>query len=1039
MQQTQGYALSVRDAIRAGLRDTAGARKVCDELAEAGVDADRVRLLVSSLAHAADPDTALRNYVFIGRDLAMQGVALHDLVPGEEAMARLVAVLGSSDALGKLMRFRPRLVAAAATDPDGYAAMDRAARIAALESAAFQAVQDDTAPEDGEERRPWTPQQFAAAVGAMRAAYREQLAAIMARDTTADDPVAVQGDISLALSDLADAALETALSIAYRTVPGAEAVRFAVIAMGKLGARELNYVSDVDLIYVAEPADGDEGELVTRTGTKIATTMQRACQSAVMGVAEPVLWQIDGALRPEGKDGVLVRRLESHRAYYEQWAENWEFQAQLKARAAAGDEALGGEYIAMTRPLVWQSAKRPNFVHDCQAMRERVECLIAPALQDREIKLGKGGLRDIEFTVQMLQLVHGRTDPTLRVASTRDALKALSDGGYISRADAATLVADYGFERVLEHRQQMWELKRTHLFADLGAANTGGLSKPRDLTGVRLDDNEELGRLARTFRQYPEALVERYDTTRQRVRRLHNEIYYRPMLPISAADDAPGLSPQALEDRYESIGFSDAQAAIRHVQALTAGVARAAKINRILLPAVLRWLGEGQNPDMGLLYWRKLADHFGRMHEYLGFLRDSPSAAKRLCHVLSNSRSLGDALDKSLESVTWLGHDELLRPRGPQSLGTQTAAIIHRYEDSARECAQALRALKRHETERIGLGWMNGVASDTGLMRGLTDMFDAVIDAALRWSVRAQCAQDGLDVSAAPAGVCVIAMGRYGGREVNFCSDADVMLIYRATGGDEERAAAFARAVADRLRQLLQGPLTMEPKLDLDMDLRPEGKHGPVVRSLESCAQYYAHWAATWEYQALLRARYAAGDETLARDFLEHVADPLRYPASGLDGAQAMEIRRLKARMESERLPRGVARDRHVKLGHGGLSDVEWTVQLLQLRHAARIDTLRVCGTLEALDALESAGFVDGHDAGVLRDAWRMATRTRNGNFLWTGRANQADVLPRDWFALSGIGMYAGYGANHGQQFENDLLALMRRCRDVTERLFYRD
>ena len=157
---------------------------------------------------------------------------------------------------------------------------------------------------------------------------------------------------------------------------GSEHVRFAIIGMGKLGAQELNYVSDVDLIYVVEPADMDtNGMALSRIGTKMATTLQRVCQSVIMGVAEPTLWQIDGGLRPEGKDGPLVRRLESHEAYYEQWAENWEFQALLKARPVAGDTDLGQAYMDMTRPFVWTASKRDNFVYDCQQMRKRVEDL----------------------------------------------------------------------------------------------------------------------------------------------------------------------------------------------------------------------------------------------------------------------------------------------------------------------------------------------------------------------------------------------------------------------------------------------------------------------------------------------------------------------------------------------------------------------------------------------------------------------------------------------------------------------------------------
>ncbi|MEE1296204.1 MAG: bifunctional [glutamine synthetase] adenylyltransferase/[glutamine synthetase]-adenylyl-L-tyrosine phosphorylase [Bifidobacterium sp.] len=1036
-------SIGTRDIIHAGLLRLGDSKRTLDALRGQGVDGTHLRLLLDDLAAAADPDAALASFADIRAQYGRDGHPLDGYLSDHARAQRLIGVLGASNAMGMLMRSRPELLAAVTDDPDHAVRASRDERVR---------VMLDAIGVDGTDGAPVATRDLAASVGALRRAYREQLAGIMAYDVSAQDPIDAQPAVSRALSDLADAALEGALAIARHEVADSAKVRFAIIGMGKLGARELNYVSDVDLIYVVEAAmdattqeDGSErleaavgDDTLKRIGTKMAMVLQKACQSVVPGVTEPMLWQIDGALRPEGKDGPLVRRLDSHRAYYEQWAENWEFQALLKARAVAGDTSLGDAYMQMADGFVWQAAGRENFVNDCQRMRERVEHLIAPALRDREIKLGRGGLRDVEFTVQMLQLVHGRTDPSLRVKGTLDALQALSDGGYVSRTHAKDLGGDYRFERVLEHRQQMWQLKRTHLFPDLGAANDGGLEKQRNVNVDELNQNEELRRLARAVGLRPEELVRRYDETRQQVRRLHNDIYYRPMLPISAtsADEAVVLSPQATMARYEAIGFADPAAALRHVQALTDGVTRAAKINRILLPAALRWLGEGQNPDMGLLHWRTLEEHFGSEHEYLGFLRDSPNAARRLCHVLSNSRFLGDALNKSLESITWLGHDQALLPRTRSALDTQCAAITNRYNDAPRECATALRALRRHEIERIGLGWMSGVNTDHTMLTGMTDTYDAIIDAALRWATDTQTRED--HVEQPPATLTVIAMGRYGGREVNFSSDADIIIIYRPNeGADETEANRFARKVEERLRAMMQGPLTLEPRIELDMDLRPEGKNGPLVRSYASCEEYYRSWASTWERQALLRARHAAGDGALADDFLANIADPMRYPDRPLTEEELGQIRRLKARMEAERLPRGVRRDRHLKLGKGGLSDVEWTVQLLQLRHAHAIRDLRVNSTMQALDALEKHGLVGTEDAAVLRDAWVMCTDARNGNYLWSGRANQADILPTDVYSLGGIAVYLGYDANQGQRFENDLLSVMRRAREVTERLFY--
>ena len=1082
-------AITTHDVIHAGLEDTAVAVSGVQTLLDCGMPTSLVRPLLDALSRASDPDVALNNLVGIAR-------AQHDTernvfsdVSTPDAVDRLVAVLGSSDAMGKLMRFRPALVRAAGVDECDSHLYNREQRVAHM----LHAIGADADAADADDAITKATMPFAQACSALRSSYHDQLAAIMAQDLTDDQPIDVQPQISRELSDLADASLEAALCIARHEVEHSERCRFTIVAMGKLGAQELNYVSDVDLIYVIEPAtrpacssqpaatptsksapvarasagaappesiaartlidsvsavDGapldsheggriDDQELI-RIGTRLATTLQRVCQSAITGVMEPALWQIDGALRPEGKDGPLVRRLESHRRYYAQWARNWEFQALLKARPAAGDMALGEAYLRMVTPLVWTASHRDNFINDCQNMRRRVEDLIPSNLKEREIKLGKGGLRDVEFTVQMLQLVHGRTDASLRDRATLKALHALSQGGYVARNQATRLSIDYRFERVIEHRQQMWALKRTHLFPKVEPKATTPFQAHRENTALDLGRNRELRRLARAFRVHPEDLVQRFQDVRNEIRHLHMDIYYRPMLPINAQLEADQieLGPQATRDRFESIGFADPDAAIRHIGSLTSGVTRAAKINRILLPSVLQWLGQGQNPDMGLLNWTRLEERFGEGGTYLGLLRDSPMAARRLCHVLSNSRFLGDALNKSVESVKWLGTDALLQARDRDSLDVQCQATLERYRDSVEDFSNSLRAMRRQEIERIGLSWSNGVMDDIACLKAMTDVYDAIIAVALRWSVRHLCTVDGRPD--APANLAVIAMGRYGGAEVNFSSDADAIIVYRpAHGSGDEEAERFSIAVVNLLRTILQGPVSLEPKIELDLDLRPEGKNGPLARSFTSCEEYYRRWASTWEHQALLRARYAAGDRRLAEDFLRLIADPLRYPVLPPTPSAMGEIRTLKARMEAERLPRGIRREQHLKLGKGGLSDVEWTVQSLQLQHAGNHPELRVTSTLSALHQLERLHVVSQQDAAILRKSWRWCTAARNGNYLWTGRASQADIIPDDLESLGGIAVYLGYGAHRGQHFDNDLLTVMRQCRAVMERLFY--
>jgi len=277
-------------------------------------------------------------------------------------------------------------------------------------------------------------------------------------------------------------------------------------------------------------------------------------------------------------------------------------------------------------------------------------------------------------------------------------------------------------------------------------------------------------------------------------------------------------------------------------------------------------------------------------------------------------------------------------------------------------------------------------------------------------------------------------MGRYGGRELGFGSDADVMFIYEPLdGADPELAGKQAFKIINEMRALLSAP-TDEPTVEIDADLRPEGKAGPLVRSLESTIAYYAKWSSPWEAQALLRARFAAGDEALGAAFLEMI-NPLRYPEQGLDQASLIEMRRLKARMEAERLPRGADPARHTKLGRGGLSDVEWVAQLLQLQGSGDHEQLRTTSTIDALVAEGELGLMSIADRDVLIRAWMLASGVRNA--LMLVRAKASDLIPADYVELSAVTYLMGYRSDKAGELEQDYLRATRRARAVMERIFY--
>ncbi|KUL38747.1 glutamate-ammonia-ligase adenylyltransferase [Streptomyces sp. NRRL F-4489] len=988
--------------LRHGFSDPSAAGALLDAPELAPVRDDSV--LLETLGGTADPDLALRALVRLAEALgpAERSELLATLTTAKPLRDRLLGVLGASEALGDHLVRHPDDWRSLAV----YEAADLHPATPEFERALAEGIWGGAAA--GRPR-----------ADALRAAYRRCLLGIAARDVCGTTDVA---ETAAELADLATATVRAALEIAYEEQPGdAAQCRLAVIGMGKCGGRELNYVSDVDVIFVAEPRDGAEEAKALQAATRLASRMMRLCSDTT---AEGTIWPVDANLRPEGRNGPLVRTLSSHLAYYQRWAKTWEFQALLKARPMAGDLALGQEYTDALAPMVWDVAERENFVADVRQMRRRVVENIPAAQVDRELKLGPGGLRDVEFAVQLLQLVHGRTDATLRSATTLDALAALAAGGYVGRQDAAALDAAYRFLRTLEHRIQLFRLRRTHLMPE---------------------DAAELRRLARSLgmRTEPvESLRREWKWHAREVRRLHEKLFYRPLLD-AVAHLEPGetrLSAKAAGHRLGALGYADPVGALRHLEALASGVSRKAAIQRTLLPVLLGWFADSADPDAGLLNFRKVSDALGKTPWYLRLLRDEGAAAENLARVLSAGRLAPDLLLRAPEAVALLGAADGLQPRGRAALEQEVLAAVGR-ADGAEAAVAVARGVRRRElfrtaaadvigaygTEASPAGTDHGHAVD-GVGAALSDVNAATLAGALRAAVRERWGDT------LPTRFAVIGMGRFGGHEMGYGSDADVLFVHEPReGADEHEAAKAAYAVANEMRRLLQIPST-DPPLPIDADLRPEGKSGPLVRTLASYAAYYRRWSLVWEAQALLRAEPVAGDKELGERFTELI-DPLRYPAEGLGEDAVREIRRLKARMESERLPRGADPTTHTKLGRGGLSDVEWTVQLMQLRHGWELPGLRTTRTRDALAAAHAAGLIGTDDARTLDEAWVLAARVRNAVMLVRGRPG--DTFPADARELAAVGRYLGYEEGHVGDMLEDYRRITRRARAVVEELFY--
>ncbi len=1003
--------------------------RAADDLAELGWnDAESVDLLWA-LAGAGDPNLALNTLVRLAAALG-EGFAELDAALRIDALlrVRLLALLGGSTALGDHLVANPQLWRELAgplpTRPELMRELlgsvdARPATVTVDEGTVDRGP--DTAGEDLS-----TPGTYRAGLGgpeaekALKLTYRTLLMRVAAHDLAGTfagrrhqdrrEPHIPFSTVTGLLTALADAALTAALAVAVTGVYGEDDVdtRLAVMAMGKCGAGELNYISDVDVIHIAEPT------------TPKATRLAGEC----MRIGSRAFFDVDANLRPEGKSGAVVRTLDSHVTYYERWAETWEFQALLKARPMTGYLPLGQAYLDKLSPMVWTASQRESFVDDVQAMRRRVLENVPEALRTRELKLGVGGLRDVEFAVQLLQLVHGRSDESLRVLSTVDALQALVVGGYVGRDDGHQLIDAYEFLRLLEHRLQLHRLRRTH-------------TMPPD------DDHRHLAWLASTSgftasdkKTGAQVMQDRLRRVRLLISELHSRLFYRPLLHsvVAMSVDELKLSPEAAKLQLAALGYRHPERAFEHLTSLASGASRKARIQAMLLPTLMDWLSTSADPDAGLLNYRKLSEAAHDRVWFLRMLRDEGVVGQRLMRILGTSQYTAELIIAAPDFIRQLG-DGASGPRlmevAPDQVNKALVAASKRHSDPDRAVAVA-RSLRRVELARIAsadlLGWMDTARVCTELSL----VWDAVLQASLLAEVRWSLWRNGL--TEPPARISIIGMGRLGGAELGFGSDADVLFVCEPAGdADDTEAVKWATAICEGMRARLAKP-SGDPPLEVDMGLRPEGRSGAAVRTIGSYERYYRQWGEVWEIQALLRATHVAGDPEVGERFLRMI-DEFRYPDQGASTTVIREIRRMKARIDNERLPRGADRNTHTKLGRGALTDIEWTVQLLTMMHAHDYPGLHNTSTLELLDVFAEEGLLPAGKVRTLREAWLTATDARNALVLVRGK--RADQLPQPGPALAQVAGAAGWDPEDYQGYLEAYLKITRRARKIVDEVFW--
>jgi glutamate-ammonia-ligase adenylyltransferase len=791
------------------------------------------------------------------------------------------------------------------------------------------------------------------------------------------------------LADLADACCEVALAEAQAwaetrfgtpIASNGASCAFSVIGMGKLGGRELNAGSDIDLMLFYET---DDGFVVPRSPSSGTHTLHehftRVAQRFVATLDEAtddgVAWRVDLRLRPEGTRGPLVNALAAAERYYETWGRTWERAALVRARPVAGDPAFGERLLAALAPFVWRRAVNPRIADEMGAMlgRSRAEAGLGA---DDDLKIGHGGIREVEFFTQSLQLVWGGQEPRVRGANTVEALRRLRARGFVTEREERELSDAYFFLRRLEHRVQFATGQQTHRM-------------PRDPAMV-----ERIARslgydgpdpLLREVYRVRAGVAARFESLEQAESRTSEPALDRLWAALDAQDE--GAIAAAVVDRFGPAVSPDLP---RHLLALARPPhSPLGATTRDTDPAFARRLvGALADAADAEQATRLLAAFFGRFvtpGAYVRALADDPFRVSAVCSLLGASAFLGETLAAypDMADLVFFARGVPSTELARAQVEEEVAALTPEESRDVDAFVGALRRVKRRVTFEVGLADLAGELGTREVAHVLAALADANLDQACRFALRERSDIErlGTKTGAAgaatrrhpaddPGGLTLMGMGKLGGREIGYGSDLDLFFVYE---GSSDVAAERGARVAQRVMRLLETPHAEGPGYQLDARLRPSGSQGLLVVSLEGFTRYQSERAEDWERQALLKARVCAGDRELGAR-VTAVARKAAYERGAPDPERLHHLRtRMQRELGHERLDRSPSRY-DLKVGRGGIVDIEFATQWLQMRHG-HDPRVRTTETEVALSALETCGHLDPALAEALRDGWRFLRR----------------------------------------------------------------
>ena len=1019
---TSDMAVALKDA---GFSDGTLASRNIEDLRIYPKFSEKLPLIIELAIDSPNPDSALS---FMERFMVAAKESGVDTGTVTDNLPLFIKLFGSSEFLSSILIRRPHNAAELVSSP--YLQREKPLDVMRLE---LEGMMSSASNYDG-------------LLSVLRLYKQKEMLRVGCRDLLGYGALE---EITSELSSLASAALDTAYRFClnllkssygtpyYRDETGAlKECTFVVIGMGKLGGNELNFSSDIDLIYLYQ---SDEGE--TRGGDRTYTLYEFYCKMSELitkaisaNTEDGFVFRVDLRLRPEGQNGPVANSMASAMIYYESWGETWERSAMLKARPVAGDLSLGEFFLKELEPFIYRKYLDFSTIEDIKEMKLKIdrELALKPGMWD--VKLGSGGIREIEFLVQATQLIHAGKDKSLRERNTLKSLQKLKDKGLLPHEDHETLAAAYRFLRTVEHRIQVENERQTHKLP----------AKAADIK--RLAKRSGFGELA-DFKK----TIEFHS---RNVERLYDGIFHETSRSIEdiPPEVAQIFSSEADKDEVirilRSMGFEDTEAASRRLDALSdAGLSarlsqRSRTALRRLAPRLLLEASISPDPDMAIVNLDRFLNAVGAKGGFYSLLLENPKMIRFLAVLFGTSEFLSHFLIAHPELLdTLLRADTVTPVKRKEELRvelTSALSVAEGYE----EVLDGIRRFRNTELIRIGI---NDVAEEIGLAEvsaQLTTLAELSMETALRVSqeeIRNRYGTPFLS-DGKEAVISVIGMGKLGGAEMNYSSDLDLIFIYSGGGETKGPKVITNQEYFAKVVQKVISFLTLQTRegylYRVDTRLRPSGSAGTLVSSLDAFMAYHRESARLWERQALIKARSVAGDVEFGEQVARSIASVVYNP--GIDDEGRKEMIHLRERMEKELAKEGPERY-NVKSGRGGIVDIEFTTQFLQLKHGRELFGLRTPTTLEALKAIFDAGLIESEDYSALKDAYLFLMKTENRlRILHNRSTDEMDLNAGSLVKLARRLGYESQGADGpGDIFLRDYRSHTEKVREIYRRLLW--